>query len=339
MTARAGARLLSGLALAAMTVAAAPPAVVPAPPAVTPAAAPGSVRIDVGVEPRSITVGDPITVTIRLTRPPGTRIVAFDPEGAFEPQQILDATSAPPVPGDDGLVTETRTLRVTVFRTGTIDIPAFQARTLDAEGKEAQVASAAVPVEVRSVLTSADGAPADIRDPWAMAAWRLWPWLVGGLLAVAAGAWAWWRRTRRRPGEAPSAPATPPRPAHEIAYAELERLLSSELLARGRVKEFYIELAEIVRRYIAARFGVDTFERTTYEILEALRVARVPLRVSAATGEFFSACDLVKFARYVPEEPETRGTVERAYRLVDETRPALPLPATPPEAAAAGAAS
>jgi hypothetical protein len=134
-------------------------------------------------------------------------------------------------------------------------------------------------------------------------------------------------------------PAAPPRPAHEIAYAELERLLSSGLLEAGRVKEFHIELAEILRRYLEARYGIDTFERTTWEVMEALRAARLPIRVHAALGEFFAACDLVKFAKYLPDPAETRGTVERAYRLVDETRE-IPAPAAPaPAAAAAGALS
>ena len=86
------------------------------------------------------------------------------------------------------------------------------------------------------------------------------------------------------------------------------------------MKQFYIELAEILRRYVAARFGVDTFERTTAEILEALRLARLPTKGMALTSEFFGACDMVKFAKYVPPPEETRSTVERAYLLIDETR-------------------
>ncbi|MEK7798580.1 MAG: hypothetical protein AAB297_02025, partial [Acidobacteriota bacterium] len=110
--------------------------------------------------------------------------------------------------------------------------------------------------------------------------------------------------------------------------------LSAGLLEKGRLKEFYIELAEIMKRYLTARFGVDTFERTTSEILEALRLARLPVRGMTATAEFFGACDLVKFARHAPPPEETRVAVERAYRLIDETR--APDRAERPEGAAAG---
>ena len=108
------------------------------------------------------------------------------------------------------------------------------------------------------------------------------------------------------------------------------------MLETGRVKEFYIELAEIVRRYIAARFGIETFERTSGEILESLREARISVKTTAAAGEFLMACDMVKFAKYHPSAEETRGTVERAYRLVDETRPVETPPATTAAAMAPG---
>jgi hypothetical protein len=38
-------------------------------------------------------------------------------------------------------------------------------------------------------------------------------------------------------------------------------------------------------------------------------------------GEFLKRCDLVKFARYEPREPELRDLHESALRLVEETEP------------------
>jgi hypothetical protein len=115
--------------------------------------------------------------------------------------------------------------------------------------------------------------------------------------------------------------------------------MASGLLERGEVKAFYIELVEILRRYLGERFAVETFERTSEEILEALRAARLPLRPWTATAEFFGACDLVKFAKYLPSPDETRATVERAYRLIDETRPPRPAEAEAGAARAAGGAA
>jgi len=38
-------------------------------------------------------------------------------------------------------------------------------------------------------------------------------------------------------------------------------------------------------------------------------------------GEFLKRCDLVKFARYEPGEPELRDLHQSAVRLVEETEP------------------
>jgi hypothetical protein len=297
------------------------------------------VRIEVTPDRTAITVGDPIVVTVRVLYPEGTRLVGFAPERALGSLVLLGQEAEPPRPLPEGGIAERRTLRVTAYAPGGAEIPAIEVSYADAAGREGKAASRAVPISVASVLAPDDTTPADIKGPAEMPEPVRWPWVLAALLLLGAGAAWWWRRRARRPAAIPATPATPPRPPHEIAYGELERLLASGLLEAGKVKEFYIELAEILKRYLEGRYGVDTFERTSAEILEALRVARVALRDLTATGEFFAACDLVKFARHRPEPEETRATVERAYRLVDQTRPPAPPRAAPAGPGAAVAAA
>jgi hypothetical protein len=299
-------------------------------------ARPAAVRLEVEADRTAITVGDPIVLTIRLTYPAGVRITSFGPETAFDAAAVLGSASQPRETLEDGSVRDTRTLRVTAYKPGDGEIPALVASYVDASGKPGRASSAAIPFVVASVLEAGDAQPADIRPPARMPESPLWPWVLAALGLLGAGTWLWWRR-RRRPAVAVAIPAIPPLPPHEQAYAELERLLSSGLLEKGRVKQFYIELAEILRRYLAGRYGIETFDRTTFEILEALRAARLPVPLVAGMAEFFAACDLVKFARHHPASDESRGTVERAYRLVDETRPVPAVIQAAEPAVAAGA--
>ena len=280
----------------------------------------GAVRIEAAADRKTITIGDPITVTIRLTHPRDVRVTRFEPEGALGSDTVLLGRQAGQTTLPDGAVQETRVLRVTRYSLGGARIPSFDATFVDAAGKEAKVATAPLSFTVGSVLAEGDTRPADIKNPAVMPETPLWPWVLLAAAAAAAAAWLWWRRRRRRPAIEAVVPVVPPRPAHEVAYSELERLLSSGLLEKGRIKEFYIELAEIVKRYFEARFGVDTFERTSAEILETLRLARLPARAMALTSELFGSCDLVKFAKHVPSSDDTRTVVEKAYGLVDETR-------------------
>jgi hypothetical protein len=299
----------------------------------------GAVRIEAAADRRTVTVGDPITVTVRLLHPPDVRVTTFDPERFLGDLALLGRqefrTTLP-----DGRVQETRVLRVAGYRLGPSRIPSIEATFVDASGRQAKVATASLPFTIGSVLAEGDTRPADIKNPAIMPVPPLWPFVALGAAAIVAVAiWLWRRsRTRGAPAEA-AVPAAPPRPPHEIAYAELERLLASGLLEKGHVKEFYIELAEIVRRYFEARFGVDTFERTSAEILDALRLARLPMKGMALTAEFFGACDLVKFAKHIPSSDDTRAVVEKAYHLVDETRRREPAPSDVAQAVASGAAA
>ena len=291
-------------------------------PAGTPVPAGSKARLEVAADRTSLTVGDPVTVTCRLTYPEGTRIEAFHPERDLGDLTLLDRTAAPPRRLDAGGMEEDLILKVTAYKPGPVQIPALTVATIDAKGEKGSAVSAPISLRVASVLGPQDTSPADIKPQAWLPERRLWPFVLLGLALLAGEAWILSRRRARRPRETVTAPAMPSRPAHEVAYAELERLMSSGLLEKGRIKEFYVELAEIIRRYLAAHFGVETFERTTAEILEALRLARVPAKVTSSAGEFLSACDLVKFAKFVPTTEETRRTFEMAYRLVDETRPA-----------------
>jgi hypothetical protein len=45
-------------------------------------------------------------------------------------------------------------------------------------------------------------------------------------------------------------------------------------------------------------------------------------------GEFLNRCDLVKFAKYEPGEPELRDLHGSALRLVEETEPVVTADAT-----------
>jgi len=283
------------------------------------------VTVAVTVDRSAVTIGDPITLTLTVRRPQGFEVVSLDPDRALEALTLLDRREGSPRTLPDGRVEEVRTITLAAYETGSKEIPAITVVYRDTGGREGRVATERVGIEVASVLAAGQTEPADIKAPATMPERAVWPWvLAGALLAVAAG-YLWWRRRRRGEAAVAPAPAAPPRPAHEIAYEQLERLLSSDLLAKGAVKEFYIELAEIVRRYLESRYGVDTFERTTGEILEALRAARIAVKAGAMTADLLQACDLVKFAKHRPEAEETRRTVEAAYRLVDETRQVVAL--------------
>lgn len=136
---------------------------------------------------------------------------------------------------------------------------------------------------------------------------RWWPWAMMAASATTAAA-VWWLKSRRR-----ALPAAPPEPAHVWAERQLECLLAERLLEDGRVQEFYFRLSDIVRMFTERRFGLTAPEMTTEEFLQAALAGEVLGESNKASlGAFLAACDMVKFALYVPDARANTEAIDKA---------------------------
>ena len=155
----------------------------------------------------------------------------------------------------------------------------------------------------------------DIKPPVVIpSGWEWLWWTLGTLALAAAGYWAWraWQRRKAR------TLAVPPVPAHVRAKQKLEAALQWI----GQPKPFCTAVSDTIRLYLEERFEFRAPERTTEEFLYELQATdRLLPDQKSSLGEFLQACDLVKFARYEPREPELRELHGSALRLVEETEP------------------
>ncbi len=103
----------------------------------------------------------------------------------------------------------------------------------------------------------------------------------------------------------------------ERAMRELSKLLGKHLVEKQKVKEFYLELTMIVRRYIERSYGVRAPEQTTEEFLEAVAQSQIfkPKTVEILK-EFLEAADLVKFAGFKPEKNAIDKSVSTAKKYI-----------------------
>lgn len=162
----------------------------------------------------------------------------------------------------------------------------------------------------------------DIKPPLEIPNAWLWLWLALGAAAIVALAFLavrWFQKRRAH------VPALPPVPAHVRAKLKLQEALA--LIAQP--KPFCTLVADTIRAYLEDRFNFRAPERTTEEFLHELQSTNLLLPdQKESLADFLKRCDLVKFARYEPGEPELRDLHDSALRLVEETEPALnPEPA------------
>jgi hypothetical protein len=151
--------------------------------------------------------------------------------------------------------------------------------------------------------------PLEIPNPWL---YLLYALCVLALVALAWFAWRWWQKRRAERH------VTPPLPAHVRARYKLEEALALIL----QPKPFCILVSDTVRQYLEEQFDFRAPERTTEEFLHELGGTEIlTSEQKGSLGEFLEQCDLVKFAKYEPGEPELRQLHGSALRLVEETKP------------------
>ena len=105
----------------------------------------------------------------------------------------------------------------------------------------------------------------------------------------------------------------------EIAIEALEALFDTNLIQKGMVKEYYIRISDILRRYIEAKFKVVALDKTTWELYQEMRLKRINRAHSDKIRDFLEDCDLVKFAKYVPAQNEIDDIYNKAKEIVKVT--------------------
>ena len=108
--------------------------------------------------------------------------------------------------------------------------------------------------------------------------------------------------------------------AHEIAYNELKALVDENLIDTGEIKQFYMRLSAIIRRYIENRFGLRAPEQTTEEFLTGLEKAGdFPDGYKPLLKNFLRHCDLVKFARFEPGTEDIQKSFDSCKAFIKGT--------------------
>jgi len=140
-------------------------------------------------------------------------------------------------------------------------------------------------------------------------------------LGIIAGAFFVWNRFfRKKKNKTQELPVDIRKP-WEIAYEQFDELAKSSLLEERQFKSYYSRLSDIVRQYFENQFGIKAPEMTTEEFLWSLENSNdLKSSQKSTLKKFLNSCDIVKFAKYVPEIKERQESFQLARDLIDETR-------------------
>ena len=216
-------------------------------------------------------------------------------------------------------------LTVQAFDSGRYEIPALDFLV---DGK--QIRSNPVSLSVIPVKVKADDKLDDfssVAEPFEInpypeemeegAAALIW-WIIAAAVLLLLGALAFF--LFRRNGKfslLPKAPAP-----YQVALDRLRKLRKQNLPQKGKTKEYYTRLTDILIYYLKKQFGIKTYEKTSTEILSQIEGDERLDDYLGVLKSIFETADFVKFAKVNPSEVENTRCLNDAYRFVEVSHPA-----------------
>jgi hypothetical protein len=282
--------------------------------------APG-ITIETAIDNSEIYIGDLINYRltiiydsgITLTPPPiGANLGAFD----VKDYQVDEATKL-----KDGRIKLESRFKLTTFTTGDYIIPPIPVKFVGLDGVPKFLISEPTPIRVKSLLTESSDT-ADIRDlkgPIEPRSSAMLYYILGGALAALLGlaGYIYWRMKKKRAGLAEAIDLRNP---WEIAFEELAILKEKGYLTGGKFKQYYIELTEILRKFLGRMYDIPALDMTTEEFLGAIAEKNMDSEIYARLKSFLGFADLVKFAKLIPEETRAIVDFDEGTKIVDDVR-------------------
>ena len=121
-------------------------------------------------------------------------------------------------------------------------------------------------------------------------------------------------------------------PPYNLALKRLKELDEKQLWQKNKIKQYYVELSDIVRNYVERELNIPALESTTKELMDTITdfnkssTLNIPNETIAKLQGLLKDSDLVKFAKYVPLSHEIelhRNDTEKIIEDIKTTQPEI----------------
>ncbi len=163
-------------------------------------------------------------------------------------------------------------------------------------------------------------------EPYAFADFKnyLW-WILGALLLIAIILYFLLRK--KKTTEEIEAKIPP----YNLALKRLKELDEKQLWQKNKIKQYYVELTDIVRSYIERELNIPALESTTNELMETITdfnsssSLNIPDETIKKLQSLLKDADLVKFAKYVPLSNEIELHRNDAGEVIEVLHPKIKI--------------
>lgn len=222
------------------------------------------------------------------------------------------------------ITTYRQRLLITGFDSGLFKIPPFQFAVIPNSGKPFITLTDSFMLLVKTVAVDTTKEFKPIKNIiFVKPGWLDYIWyFIGGLIFLALVIFVviYFVKNKKTKKTAPSAPQIS---LQDHTLKLLNELEAQELWQKNQVKEYYVQLTDIVRYYIEQRFRTPALELTTDELLYKAQMHRELLPYVSVLTVILQTADLAKFAKWQPLPQEHIDAIDNAKKFVATSRPPL----------------
>jgi len=271
----------------------------------------------------TILIGDQIDWTIRLALEEGEEWTVSRPQDVPTPGvETITPITFDTLSSKQGHLEIEGKVILTSFDSGSYYLPQMVALIARKNGDIDTLVYDSPVLEVTTVpVDTANFQPYDIKGQikYPLTFGEIVPW-IGLALLIAAIIYAIIRYIRmRRENRSFFGKPVVQDPPHIVALRALEKIRSQKLWQNDKQKQFYTAVTDVLRQYIADRYGISALEQTTAEIMDDLKDKEISQGTMDKMKELFTTADYVKFAKHNASELENEEAVPTAVRFVNET--------------------
>lgn len=279
------------------------------------------------VDTNQIRIGEQFKLELNAFVHPNLEIIFPTLPDTFNHFEIVKRGKIDTIPNSNPLSLRQQ-YSVTCFDSGFFVLPPFPFLVRDLKNPVSDTLSTeALLIGVRTIAVDTTKEIKEIKSLMSVPyPWReKLPFLLGGLLVIAALVYLGYRLSNKKRGII-IAPPKPKIPAHIRAIEALKNIEAQKLWQNGFTKKYYIEVSDTIRGYIEERYDIRAMEQTSDETIKLLGNNLIEETQKERLRYLLQLADMVKFAKSEPIAPENEQVMAYAFDFIHSSVPLQAIP-------------
>lgn len=274
------------------------------------------------VDKSKILIGEPILFTLSLEKTDDLDITfPVLPDSLGNGFEIISEKKMDSIWSQDrSVLTLKKSWQISAYDSGRFYIPSIPLLSFSGDSIADTLKTDSFPVLVQTMPVDTTKSFQDIRNLYDVSlSWRdyIWYMIIGlSLIIIGVGMWLYFRYKRKhKKYKVVTSPLLLLSP-FDAAMKAFEIIEKNEVWKKGKIKDWYTDVTDVMRQYLSRQFNIQAFEMTSTELELSLIDKVEGGEVHELIRPLLKESDFVKFAKYKPSAMQCASALANCKQIV-----------------------